>query len=300
MSAALKTDAGRYLEFRAAAFQGWHPQRGEMLITTRFGNTSQLHLVASPGGARRQLTFLPEPVNGGGFRPKTGECIIFSQDTGGAENFQYFRFDPATGRVTLLTDGKSRNTGASWSGDGRRLAFASNARNGTDADIWVLDPDQPEQRRLVCEVKGGQWAVMDWSPDGKILLLGEFISANDSHLWLADLASGRRERLTTPGAAPVSRDRAVFSRDGAEVFLSSDEDSEFKRLGRMSLKDRKFVPMTTGISWDVEGFDLSPDGKAIVYTTNEDGSSKMRFVATAEIAAPKAPELPPGVISGAK
>ena len=297
---ALKEDVGRYLEFRAAAFQGWHPQRCEMLITTRFGNTNQLHLVTTPGGARRQLTFLPEPVNGGGFRPKTGECVIFSQDAGGAENFQYFRFDPGTGRTTLLTDGKSRNTGASWSGDGRLLAFASNARNGTDADIWMLDPDHPEQRKLVCEVKGGEWAVMDWSPDGKSLLLGEFLSANDSHIWLAEIATGRRERLTVPGADPVSRGRAVFSRDGTEIFLTSDESAEYKRLGRMSLKDRKFVPMTTDVSWDVEGFDLSPDGKTIVYTTNEDGSSRLRFLATGDGAAPKAPDLPPGVIGGAK
>ncbi len=56
-----------------------------MLISTRFGNTAQLHLVKMPGGARRQLTFFPEPVGGGSFRPKTGEFIVFEQDNGGGE-----------------------------------------------------------------------------------------------------------------------------------------------------------------------------------------------------------------------
>src|SRR5690349_17108397 len=45
----LKADAGRFLEFRAAAFQGWHPVRREMLITTRFSETPQLHLLKKPG-----------------------------------------------------------------------------------------------------------------------------------------------------------------------------------------------------------------------------------------------------------
>jgi len=39
-------------------FADWNPLRREMLISTRFGDTPQLHLVKSPGGARQQLTFL--------------------------------------------------------------------------------------------------------------------------------------------------------------------------------------------------------------------------------------------------
>ena len=53
----LKADAGRYLEFRSASFQSWHPLKREMLISTRFADTAQLHLVKMPGGVRRQLTF---------------------------------------------------------------------------------------------------------------------------------------------------------------------------------------------------------------------------------------------------
>lgn len=110
----LRRDAGRYLEFRSATFQDWHPTRREALITTRFADASQLHAVRTPGGARRQLTFLPEPVAGGSFRPKTGEFIVFSQDIGGGEFYQFYRYDLSDGRITLLTDGRSRNTGARW------------------------------------------------------------------------------------------------------------------------------------------------------------------------------------------
>ena len=38
----LRAEVGRYLEFRAAALQSWHPQRREMLVNTRFADTAQL------------------------------------------------------------------------------------------------------------------------------------------------------------------------------------------------------------------------------------------------------------------
>ena len=46
---ALRADAARYLEFRTASFQGWHPKQRAMLVGTRFADTPQLHWVAQPG-----------------------------------------------------------------------------------------------------------------------------------------------------------------------------------------------------------------------------------------------------------
>ena len=63
----LRKEVGRYLEFRVATFNNWHPQRREMLLSTRFADSLQLHLVTTPGGARRQLTFFSDPVAGGSF-----------------------------------------------------------------------------------------------------------------------------------------------------------------------------------------------------------------------------------------
>ena len=44
-----------------AGLGGWLPD-GSLLISTRFGETSQVHRVKTPLGARSQLTFFPEPV----------------------------------------------------------------------------------------------------------------------------------------------------------------------------------------------------------------------------------------------
>src|SRR3984957_11782635 len=58
---------GRYSEFRSADFTSWHPNKREMLITTRFADTAQVHQVKFPGGARTQLTFFRDAVRSGIF-----------------------------------------------------------------------------------------------------------------------------------------------------------------------------------------------------------------------------------------
>jgi Tol biopolymer transport system component len=86
-----------------------------MLIATRFGDTPQLHLVRTPGGARHQLTFYSDAVTNGRFHPNGGDYIVFSKDIGGGEWYQLYRCDLKTGDVTLLTDGKARNLIGPWS-----------------------------------------------------------------------------------------------------------------------------------------------------------------------------------------
>jgi hypothetical protein len=174
----LKAGAGRYLEFRSASFLGWHPLKREMLISTRFADTAQLHLVKMPGGARRQLTFSDEPIRGGAYRPLTGDTIVYSRDTGGGEFFQLYSFSVSDGRSTLLTDGTSRNAGARWSRNGKLIAYTSTRRTGKDNDIRILSPGDPASGRLLLEVQGGGWGISDWSPDDTRLIVSEFISAN--------------------------------------------------------------------------------------------------------------------------
>ncbi|MGH9788814.1 MAG: hypothetical protein ACRD4U_08960, partial [Candidatus Acidiferrales bacterium] len=123
--ASLAETVARYTEFRTAGLRSWHPTKREMLIGTRFGDTFQIHDVKMPGGARYQLTFFTDRTTGGSFQPTTGEYFVFNKDVGGGEWFQKFRYDLATGEVTLLTDGKSRNTGGAWSNSGALYAYQS-------------------------------------------------------------------------------------------------------------------------------------------------------------------------------
>ena len=296
---ALAGEVRRYTESRGASLAGWHPVEREILISTRFGNTSQLHRVRMPGGARTQLTFFEEPIGGGTYERKTGKYIVFGRDIGGNEFNQLYRYDVANGAVTLLTDGgRSQNGGTRWNHAGDRIAYGSTRRNGADRDIWTMDPANPGSNRLLVQNSGGGWSVLDWSPDDKQLLLVQYISVNQSHLWLADAATGAMTRLTPEGRDSVAWSGGQFATDGRGVYTTTDQGSEFRRLAYVELASRRVTPLTGDIPWDVDDFDLSPDGKTIAFTANEAGLSKLYFFDTATRRHRAVANVPAGQVFG--
>ncbi|MGH9364084.1 MAG: S9 family peptidase [Thermoanaerobaculia bacterium] len=295
--AALAEEVCRYTELRSAGFSSWHPTRREMLIGTRFGNTTQTHLVKFPGGARTQMTFYADRVSGARFEPTAGKSFLFSKDTGGNEFFQYYRYDFADGSVTLLTDGKSRNTGAVWSNGGKWIAYGSTRRTGNDVDIYVVEASNPKSERRVLELSGGGWFVNDWSPDDAKLLVTERISINESYLWLADVATGSKILLTPKGKDKIAYGNAVYARDGKGLYISLDAGSEFQRLAYMDLATKKTDFLTPDTA-DVDDLDLSLDGKTLASVTNEKGVSALHLLDTASRRELPGPKLPLGVVSG--
>jgi dipeptidyl aminopeptidase/acylaminoacyl peptidase len=292
-----------YTEFRGASICSWHPVKREMLISTQFANTSQLHEVKLPGGARTQLTFFKEPVSEASYQPIHGKYFVFARDRGGNENYQKFRFDiePGeipTGDVALITDGTSRNTDGVWSSAGDRFVYGSTRRTGNNVDLWVVDPKEPKSDKLLVQLEGGGWAPLDFSPgDGKLLAINR-LSANESYLWLVDVASGKKTALTPKrGSETVSYEGGQFSHDGSRIFTSTDRNSEFLRLATINLSDQKHTYLTN-LQWGISQFDLSWDGATIAFTTNEDGRDVLRLLDTATGKERKKPEIPVGIIGG--
>src|SRR3954471_1407400 len=188
--ASVAESVGRYTEFRAAQFRSWHPTRREMLIRTRFADTMQVHRVRMPLGARQQVTFFPDSVASATFQPTSGDYFIFNKDVGGNEFAQIFRYDLSSGDVTMLTDGRSRNSPAEWSHTGDRIVYTSTRRNRKDADFYVMSPTDPKSDKLVSESDAPGWQALDWSPDDAKILITRYVSANESHLYIMDAATG--------------------------------------------------------------------------------------------------------------
>lgn len=295
--AAIAEKANQYGEFRFAGLQDWHPTKREMLIGTRFAEVPQIHLVKMPGGDRSQLTFFPDRTGGGHFGPK-GDYFTFTKDVGGGEWFQIYRYDMADGKVTLLTDGKSRNTGRSFAHNDNRIAYSSTRRTGQDTDIYVMDPTDPKSDKMLLQVDGGGWGVASWSADNKKLLVLNEVSANESYLYLVDVATGEKKMLTPKGddGAVAYYSGGPFSKDGKGFYSTTDRDSEFQRLAYFDLATMKPTFLTTDIKWDVDDFDLSEDGRTMAFVTNEDGISKVYLMDTATRKYRLVPGMPVGLI----
>ncbi|NJC34888.1 dipeptidyl aminopeptidase/acylaminoacyl peptidase [Sphingomonas jejuensis] len=220
---ALATATRPYMEFRTAGFSGWDRNDRSMLIATRFGDTAQLHKVRAPGADRRQISFEAEPIAGGSYARRTGDVLVVAMDVGGSEFDQLYTLKD--GRLTLLTDGQSRNNLNAWTQDGRQVAFTSNKRNGTDSDIYMMDPRDPSTTRLVAEVSGGGWGVADFSPDGRTAIVGEYKSlpGRASMRSMSPVAGCGRSHPTrrSPGAGRAMRPTARCGRSATRDRTSS-------------------------------------------------------------------------------
>jgi len=298
--ASIAQQADRYTQVRSAAFLDWHPKKREMLISTRFGDVPQIHRVSAPGAARTQLTFFPDRVTSAHYDPVNGSYFIFSKDIGGGEWYQYYRYDLDTGNITLLTDGKSRNLSAVFANHSGQLAYVSTRRNGQDTDLWLMDAGNPKTDHMLLQLQGGGWQPTDWSPDDKQLLLHQEVSANESYIWLVDVAAAQKKLLNPKGPEQIAYGDAKFTKDGKGFYTTTDRESEFQRLAYLDLASLQPKYLSSDIKWDVDDFDISPDGRSIAFVTNEDGAGVIRLLDTASGRSKPGPKLPLGVVFGIK
>lgn len=292
-----------YSQSRRATLRSWHPAKREMLVATRFGDTDQIHRVAMPGGARTQLTFVAGGLGGGQrasypatWQQATGDYFVYQKDVGGNEAFQNYRFDLASGRTTLLTDGASRNSLGVWSRAGDRLAYSSTRRNNKDWDLYLVNPSDPKGDRLLTQLEGS-WDAVDWTPDDTAVLALQTISVSESYLWRVDVATGEKTLLTPKGPGPVSYAHATLARDGRTVYLTTDRDSDFLRLARLDLSSGTVAVLTGRVNGDVEEFALSPDESVIACVVNQDGLGVLHLLDVATGQERQAPKLATGIVS---
>ena len=296
----LANQVKKYAESRGASLAEIHPTKNEIIISTRFGSTSQLHRVSQPMGARTQITFFDEPVSGASYEPVKGEYLVYSKDIGGNEFGQLYKLDLRTLQSTLLTDGgRSQNGRVTWSKDGKGFYYSSTKRNGGDRDIYYMDPNNPKSDKLILQVKGGGWGISDISTDGEKLLISEYVSANESHIWLLETATGKLSEVTDRKSTGIIQSGASFSDATDEIWFVTDKDNEFERLATLNLNTKKVNYYTSKIPWNVENYNLSEDKKSIVFITNEAGLNKMYLMNATNKSYSAVKNIPIGLIGSA-
>jgi dipeptidyl aminopeptidase/acylaminoacyl peptidase len=283
----------RYQNYREARFQDWLPD-GSMLITTRFGSTFQVHHVTAPGAARRQLTYFNEPVGGAKAVPGQSRFLL-TRDTGGDEWFQLFVRD-LDGVAQSLTEPVTRNQSPVFAKDGSLLVWSRATKGSADYAIMAADPADPKSRRLVWQGTGAV-GPQDISADKATVLLGKGISNRENQLMLLDMASGKVTPLEFSVKAKARFEEARFVDGGKAILAITNAGGDFRRLVRIDIASGQMTQLSDKVNWDVEAYDLSPDGRTLAYTINEDGFSRVLISSLTTPQAISSPELPRGVIS---
>jgi protease II len=303
--ASVAADVAKYTDFRGHVFVDWHPLRREMLVSHRKSgaSTTQLFRVSAPMAEPEQLTDTTDPVRVASYEPREGKYIVFARSSGGDEADKLYRLDLADHKVTLLTDSNERHSLEAWTHATGQLITLSvpldrTAQGGSRASISqtlsLLDPLQPQSKRKLAELPGGGWGASAVSWDDKQIALTRYLSANESQVWLLEIASGKLTQvLPSVGIdAKATHFSGDFTRDGSGLLVTSDRGSEFRELMMYRFADKRLVPLTHDIPWDMSGSTVNDAGTLLAAQANVDGRDELRLFdarTLKEIAAPKVP-----------
>jgi dipeptidyl aminopeptidase/acylaminoacyl peptidase len=293
----IKDRIQQYQNTRSASFADWLPNNEGILLSTRFGNTSQLHIVNMPGGARNQITFFDEPVTDGSFCPSTDyNGFLFTKDIGGNEFSQIYWYDMNTRISELISDGVSVNFGVLWSNKGDKFAFTSTRRNKKDFDVYISSIKSPKEATIQIDHGNGYWVATDWSPDDSKLLVIQYLSSTRSNSFILDLKTNKLSQINNDKTEATFLALA-WSHAGEKIFATTNQGKEFNTLVQYNIETGKIDYITDGIHWDIVEFVTNKAKTKGAFTANENGFSRLYLFDIESNKYEKVTGLPIGQIS---
>ena len=280
----------RYLKIRAAYGATWSPDGRRIAFLTDITGVPQAWEMPIGGGWPEQLTFYEERVSGIHYSP-TEDRLLFSMDAGGNERSQLFLLGNGEERDLTRAPDAIHYFGG-FAPDGRSVAYTATRRNGTDFDVFVQTlSGEPE---MVWETTGYH-TIAGWAPDGSSLVVSRHYSNLNNDLYSLGLSSGEA-RLLTPHEGDTRFSGARVTPDGRSVFLATDRDGDFVRLGRLDFSTLEIEYLTPD-DWDVEEVELSEDGRWLAVSRNVEGYSDFMLFSGKGRRVP-GPEMPEGILGG--
>ena len=241
-----------------------------------------------------------------GFRERVGALLgapgggrlAFGMDAGGDERQQIWTVPPGPdGKARAVTEDPETIHGfGAVAPDGRRLAFASNARDQRYFDVLTIDLGDPRASAETVLAADELLTPIGWSPDGRSLLVRRANTNLDHDLLLVPV-SGEAPALLTPHSGEATVAAAAFDPRGGGVYVATNQDRDVSALVRIDLGSLAVAEVAAG-EWDVEGLAVTPEGDALAYSTNEDGASRVVIREVASGSERALSGLPPGVVEG--
>ena len=205
---ARRLSAAEYLDTVALAPAGDRiaiEARGELLVRDLVGG-ALLGEVTGSASAERGPVFSPD-----------GQRLAYFSDAGGEYALHIARLDGGERERTVVPIEASPSFYRQlvWSPDGRHLAFT-----GLKLGLWLAEVETGSVRRVAVSTYLAQEEFHpSFSPDGRYLAYAEGLPTHQRVVWVVDLASGERRRVSGDEHA----DQPVWDRSGRYLhYLASN------------------------------------------------------------------------------
>lgn len=251
----------------------------------------QISLVDVADGTVRQATRFEERVQT--LLGNRGGAIVFGMDAGGNERQQLWHMPFAGAAPVQMTSRADRiHEPGFLSEDGTYLLYRSNARDEATFDILGMTPEARSEELWL--KNAGQAFPVDLTRDRSKALIIRNLTNLDAELLLID----RDQRSTTSLLQHADECwilGAAFHPDERSVWVLTNHGSEFVHLDRINLETMSRTVVVKA-AWDVEAFAVSPDGKWLSWSINENGWSSVFLRTVAEDGHALSLDLPRGTI----
>ncbi len=248
----------------------WTTDASEILFSSMSGGsgTSRMARVSLKNGPPQPLAGPGEEASWGAIQ---GHRMVYVQGNPSPPTVYRIpgrepaRYDRAPEPVVTSAGG---NRNASFSPDGRRIAFES-MRGGLPG-IWISDADGSHPTQPVSFES--YMGTPRWSPDGRRLVF-DSLQAGNWDLYLTDLEGGAPRRLTQE---PSEDGTGTWSRDGRFIYFHSDRSGRME-LWKMPSEGGAAAQFTRGGGfYGIE----SPDARFVYYSKSLEGGGIWRVPST--------------------
>ncbi|MCO4781678.1 MAG: S9 family peptidase [Candidatus Cloacimonetes bacterium] len=218
-----------------------------------------------------QLSFFDEGVDGYSVSPD-GRVIAVFVNNKGSEHNPIALVDTTTGSFQMVFEQDNAQAGGIvWNESSSMFLFRSNHQNGQDFKIYEY---HIINKTLELKIDTNGWAFpIEYSPSGRFILYGVATSNANQNIFLYDLEQSY-SKLLTPHEGNVSYEYAFAGSDD-QFYILSNEDSEFKKLKHLDVQNNESRSLGVDINWELSGLVVSPCGRYVMYSANEEGYSNL-------------------------
>ncbi|HEY3250681.1 MAG TPA: S9 family peptidase [Ignavibacteria bacterium] len=228
------------------------------------------------GGWTSQITLQENAVKGLLYSPKKND-IVFISDFQGDENMQLYLVSDKGGEVELLTPGHkgSQVQLTDWNKKGDKIIYSSNKRDKRFFDTYVYDFKTRKEKCVYQSNDIHTYIPAGWSVDERYILFIKFYTNSNQDIFIHDTKTNVTINVTEHKGSMKNVNPQLNKKSDTLYFLS-DFEREFTGIAYYKVKSGE-IGWFIEEKWDITSFTFSKSEKYMLYSINEDGTTKLKL-----------------------